>query len=169
MSLLLLNLCKVEHLQNLLPKKYTLLIISISSPILVGVYEDGLLIKKIESTKKTSEILLPIIVKELDLYDISNIIYTRGPGSYMAIKLTYIILKTIEITRNIHCIGCSGFLLNDNKPIKAIGNLYFIKEKETIITKKYEQPVNINFILPQSIHDLPIDEESTPEYILPAV
>ena len=87
----------------------------------------------------------------------------------MAIKLTYIILKTIEITRGIECFGCSGFALNDNQPIKAIGNLYFIKEKETIITKKYEQPVNAPFALPQSIHDLVLDEESTPEYILPAV
>ncbi|MEA1879997.1 MAG: hypothetical protein U9N11_05085 [Campylobacterota bacterium] len=156
-------------MQNLLPKKYTLLIISISSPILIGVYENDTLIKTIESTKKTSEILLPLLMKELDLYDISDIIYTRGPGSYMAIKLTYIILKTIEISREINCLGCSGFELNDNQPIKAIGNLYFIKEKETIITKKYEQPVNVSFTLPQSIHDLTIDEESTPEYMLPAV
>ena len=156
-------------MQDLSLKKYTLLIISISSPLLIGVYENDLLIKTISSDKKTSEILLPVIMECLEAYDISKIIYTRGPGSYMAIKLTYIMLKTIEITRNISCFGCSGFTLNDNQPIKAIGNLYFIKEKETIITKKYEQPVNANFALPQSIHDLEIDEESTPEYILPAV
>ena len=105
----------------------------------------------------------------MDEYDIENIIYTRGPGSYMAIKLTYIMLKTIEITRGIPCLGCSGFTLNDGQPIKAVGNLYFIKEKETIITKKYEQPVNAKFTLPLSIHDLELDEESTPEYVLPAV
>ena len=105
----------------------------------------------------------------MDEYDISNIIYTRGPGSYMAIKLTYIMLKTIEITWGIPCFGCSGFALNGGQPIKAAGNLYFIKEKETIITKKYEQPVNTKFTLPQSIHDLELDEESTPEYVLPAV
>jgi len=112
---------------------------------------------------------MPIVMKIFETYDISKIIYTRGPGSYMAIKLTYIILKTIEITRDIKCFGCSGFVLNENQPIKAIGNLYFIKEKETIITKKYEQPVNAPFALPHSIHDLEIDEESTPEYSLPAV
>ncbi len=105
----------------------------------------------------------------MNAYNISNIIYTRGPGSYMAIKLTYIMLKTIEITREIPCFGCSGFALNEGEPIKAVGNLYFIKEKETIITKKYEQPVNVKFTLPQSIHDLELDEESTPEYVLPAV
>ena len=149
--------------------KYELLIISISSPLLLGVYEDGKLIKTVSSELKTSEILLPLITDYLDHYDISRIIYTRGPGSYMAIKLTYIMLKTIEILRGIECVGCSGFTLNGGEPIKAIGNLYFIKEKETIITKKYEQPVDACFALPQSIHDLELDEESTPEYILPAV
>ena len=160
---------KVENLQKALPKKQELLIISISSPLLLGVYEDGMLIETVSSEKKTSEILLPLLSRCMDEYDISNIIYTRGPGSYMAIKLTYIMLKTIEITRGIPCIGCSGFTLNGGEPIKAVGNLYFIKEKETIITKKYEQPVNVKFTLPQSIHDLELDEESTPEYVLPAV
>jgi len=155
-------------LQNL-SHKYTLLIISISSPLLIGVYKDNSLIDSISSEKKTSEILLPTIMDVIDKYDISKIIYTRGPGSYMAIKLTYIMLKTIEITRGIQCFGCSGFAVNNNQPIKAIGNLYFIKEKETIITKKYEQPIKVKFALPQSIHDLKIDEESSPEYMLPAV
>jgi len=149
--------------------KYQLLVISISSPLLLGVYEDGILIKTMSSEKKTSEILLPLLNNSMDEYNISNIIYTRGPGSYMAIKLTYIMLKTIEIIRGIPCTGCSGFALNGGQPIKAVGNLYFIKEKETIITKKYEQPVNVKFTLPQSIHDLELDEESTPEYVLPAV
>ncbi len=136
---------------------------------MLGVYEEGELIDTVSSELKTSEILLPLIREYLDKYDISTIIYTRGPGSYMAIKLTYIILKTIEIMQGIKCVGCSGFALNGGEPIKAIGNLYFIKEKETIITKKYEQPVNVKFTLPQSIHDLELDEESTPDYILPAV
>lgn len=149
--------------------RYSLLIISISSPMLVGLYEDDTLIETMCTEKKTSEILLPIIMEFLDKYDVGQIIYTRGPGSYMAIKLTYIMLQTIEITRGIKCFGCSGFALNDNQPIKAIGNLYFIKEKETIITKKYEQPPIVKFTLPQSIQDLEIDEESTPDYVLPAV
>jgi len=155
-------------LQKLSPK-YELLIISISSPLLVGLYEDGTLIDSRASVLKTSEILLPLITEYMEKYDISSIIYTRGPGSYMAIKLTYIMLKTIETVRGIPCAGCSGFALNGGGPIKAIGNLYFIKEKETIMTKKYEQPVEVTFAFPQSIHDLVLDEESTPEYMLPAV
>ena len=149
--------------------RYSLLIISISSPVLVGLYEDDTLMETICTEKKTSEILLPMIMDFLDKYDIEQIIYTRGPGSYMAVKLTYIMLQTIEVTRGIKCFGCSGFALNDNQPIKAIGNLYFIKEKETIITKKYKQPPIIRFTLPQSIYSLKLDKESTPDYVLPAV
>lgn len=168
MILLKLICWKVNRLQNPLPE-YTLLIIPIASPLLMGVYKDSMLIETFSSEKKTSEIVLPLVEKCLAKYDISKIIYTRGPGSYMAIKLTYIMLKTIEIMRDIACFGCSGFSVNGGEPIKAIGNLYFIKEKETIMTKKYEQPVDAQFALPQSIQDLKIDEESTPEYNLPAV
>lgn len=149
--------------------KYELLIACIASPLLLGVYKDGVLIETISSEKQTSQVLLPIVNRCLETYNISHIIYTRGPGSYMAIKLTYIILKTIEIIRGIKCSGCSGFELNRQEPIKAVGNLYFIKEKETIITKKFEQPVLSQFVLPQYIQDIVLDEESVPEYVLPAV
>jgi len=155
-------------LQNL-SHNYTLLIISIASPLLIGVYKDDTLIDSTSSEKKTSEVLLPMIMEFRKAYDISRIIYTRSPGSYMAIKLTYIMLQTIEIVQGIPCFGCSGFSLNSGEPIKAIGNLYFIKEKETIMTKKFEHTMKTTFTLPQSIHDLKIDEESTPEYCLPAV
>ena len=78
-------------------------------------------------------------------------------------------LKTIEITRGIPCVGCSGFVLNGAKPIKAIGLLYFIKEKETIMTKKFEQPLKSDFKLPQRIDSVMIDKSATPEYSLFAV
>ncbi|TNF45166.1 MAG: hypothetical protein EP216_00625, partial [Epsilonproteobacteria bacterium] len=71
-------------MQKALPKSYDLLIISISSPLMIGVYEDGELIDSISSELKTSEVLLPLLKEYLDKYDISRVIYTRGPGSYMA-------------------------------------------------------------------------------------
>ena len=159
---------KVESLQKASPE-YILLVVPIASPLLVGVYKDGELTDTLSSTEKTSDILLSLLESCMERYNVSKIIYTRGPGSYMAIKLAYITIKTIEIVRGIKCLGCSAFAVNGGQPVKAVGNLYFIKEKETIITKKFEQPVNVVFTLPQSIHDLEIDEESTPEYSLPAV
>jgi len=159
---------KAGPLQKVSPE-YTLLIIPIASPLQIGIYCDGMLVDIRTSTEKTSEVLLPILSELLEIYAPGRIIYTRGPGSYMAIKLTYVILKTIETVKGIACFGCSAFALNGGAPIKAVGNLYFIKEKETIITKKIEAPVQADFVLPESIHDLVLDEESTPAYMLPAV
>lgn len=155
-------------MQKVLPE-YTLLIVSLSSPLLLGVYRDTALIEKIKSEKKTSDVLLSLIIEVMDRYPVSRMIYTRGPGSYMAIKLTYIILKTIEIVKKIPFEGCSAFALNGNKPVKAMGNLYFVKEKETIITQKFDQAIPQEFALPTSLATLAIDEASTPNYVLPAV
>ena len=147
----------------------TLLVLATTTPLRIGVYRKGMLIDERSSERKTSEMLLPLLEELMEAYDVKQIIYTRSPGSYMAIKLTYLTLKTIEIVRGIPCLGCSTFALNGGKPVKAIGNLYFIKEKETIITKKFEEPADTSFVLPHSIQDLEVDEESTPAYLLPAV
>ena len=155
-------------MRKVLPK-ITLLVPATATPFRIGVYKAGMLIDERSSERKTSEVLLPLLEELMEIYDVKQIIYTKSPGSYMAIKLTYITLKTIEIVRGIQCIGCSTFALNGGKPVKAIGNLYFIKEKETIITKKFEEPVDTSFVLPHSIQDLEVDEESTPAYLLPAV
>ena len=159
---------RLKHLKK--PShKFELLINSISNPLMVGCYEKGILIDSVIKDGKTSDILLPILDELLKKYDISRMIYANGPGSYMAIKITYVTLKTIEILKGIELKACSAFELNDFKPIKAIGSLYFIKEKETIITKKLEQPVESKFDLPHSIKHLVIEESCVPEYIIPAV
>jgi len=149
--------------------RVSLLIIPIATPLLLGVYQDGQLIDSGSSDEKASVGLLMMVVNFLERYDVGRIIYTRGPGSYMAIKLTYIMLKTIEVLKGVEIFGCSAFEVNGGKPIKAIGNLYFIKEKETIITKKLSHPQEQPFVLPQSLNGLSIDESSLPEYSLSAV
>jgi len=148
---------------------YKLLIISISSPIQLGIYKDNILIETLKSDKKTSDILLPLISEILDKYLIKNIIYVRGPGSYMAIKLTYIILQTLKIIRDIDFYGCDGFMFNNNRPIKALGSLYFIKDSQEIVTKKFNSMEKIDFILPKNLNSVTIDKDNRPLYILPAV
>jgi len=152
-----------------LPNSYKILIISISSPLLIGVYKDGLLIEKIESNQKTSEVLLKILMELSKKYNYSELIYTNGPGSYMAIKLTYIILRSLEILKGITFTACNAFDLNANKPIKAMGKLYFIKEKETIITKKIDEAVEQRFELPSMLSEVTVLNDNKPLYILPAV
>jgi len=152
-----------------LPNSYKILIISISSPLLIGVYKDELLIEKIESNQKTSEVLLKILMELSIKYNYSHVLYTNGPGSYMSIKLTYITLRSLEILKGITFTGCNAFDLNANKPIKAMGKLYFIKENNTIITKKFDEAVEQRFELPSMLSEVTVLNDNKPLYILPAV
>ncbi len=102
-------------------------------------------------------------------YCYRDVIYTSGPGSYMSIKITYITLATMEIVDGIKFSACDAFALNGNKPIKAMGKIYFIKEKENIITEKFNEAVEQRFQLPDSLEGIEILESSEPIYVLPAV
>ena len=155
-------------MQKVLPR-YEIVIISISSPLLIGIYKDGVLIENISSTQKTSEILLKLLMQISKKYNYNRVVYTSGPGSYMAIKLTYITLRTLEIIRGIEIDGCDAFSLNSETPIKAMGKLYFIKEKDTIITKKFDEAVEQRFELPSMLSEVTILDDNKPAYILPAV
>ena len=152
-----------------MPSLYEILIVSIASPLLFGVYKDGVLIETIEREEKTSEILLKVLTELSLKYNYSRIVYTSGPGSYMAIKLTYITLRSLEILKEIPFDACEAFELNGNTPIKAMGKLYFIKEKETIITKKFDEVLEQRFALPSMLSEVTILDNNKPLYILPAV
>ncbi len=152
-----------------MPSSYKILIISIASPLLIGVYRDGELIESISTEQKTSEILLKILTELSVKYNYADVLYTSGPGSYMAIKLTYITLRSLEILKGITFSGCDAFSLNNQNPIKAIGKLYFIKENNTIITKKIDEAVEQRFELPSMLSEVAILSDNKPMYILPAV
>jgi hypothetical protein len=87
----------------------------------------------------------------------------------MSIKITYITLATLEIVDGIKFSACDAFCLNGNNPIKAMGKIYFIKEKENIITKKIDEAVEQRFYLPNSLEDIKILDDNRPMYILPAI
>ena len=135
----------------------------------MGVYRDDILIEEIKSEEKTSEILLKFLMELFQKYNSTYLIYTSGPGSYMAIKLTYITLRSLEITKGITFDACDAFSLNQNNPIKAMGKLYFIKENNTIITKKFDEAVEQRFELPSMLSEVAILNDNKPMYILPAV
>jgi hypothetical protein len=147
----------------------TLLINPIATPMQIGCYRENRLIDRRDVEGRASEVLIDALEELMEAYPIDRIIYASGPGSYMAIKLTYIALATLEALRKIPFFGCSAFALNGGRPIRAMGQLYFVKEKETIITQKFDEPVTQEFGLPNCLEPLPLEEENTPLYILPAV
>jgi len=155
-------------MEHVLPK-YTILINTIASPLQLGLYHKEERVETLSVEGQTSEVLLPALQKWLDDFPVERCIYVNGPGSYMAIKLSYIMLRTLEMLRGISFYGVSAFELNGGKPVKAMGTLYFTKEKETIITQKFDEKVKQEFWLPYDLSALSLDKENIPRYSLPAV
>ena len=151
--------------------KVEILVISLTSPLLIGVYQNDILIDTYESHEKTSEILPSIMENILNRYEIRKLYFARGPGSFMAIKITYIFLKTISITLEVPLLATDGFAFNQNSPIKAVGSLYFCKENGMITTQKVDDPQEkIKFFtLPKVLDKKIFTSETEPLYILPAV
>jgi len=146
-----------------------LVFITLSSPIQIGIYKDNKLIDTIKSEEKSSEIL-PILYKNLsDLYDIKKLFYANGPGSFMAIKVAYIFLKSMSILKNIPLFATDAFYFNENQPIKAIGKLCFVKIASEIKTQKLEMAPNMEFILPDVLDYMEFSTAVSPLYSIGAV
>ena len=135
-----------------MPKCVDILLIALSSPIIIGVYEENILIETIESTQKSSDVL-PLLYKELfQKYDVQNLVYANGPGSFMAIKVAYIFLKSLSIMKKIPLYAADAFYFNEKRPIKAIGKLYFVKVASEIKTEKFEEKIENDFKLPKQLN-----------------
>ncbi len=147
-----------------------ILVITISNPLLIGVYENKKLIKEHKLDGKTSDLLPSLFIELLKMYDIKRIIYVNSPGSFMAIKVAYIFLKTICITKDIEFLAIDGFEFNQNSPIKALGKKYFIKDENKVKVDFLEKDCIIHdFNLPMCIEKYNFNEETLPIYNLPAV
>ena len=146
------------------------LVISISNPILIGLYENKQLIKEYKLEGKTSDLLPSLFENILKEFDIKRINYVNSPGSYMAIKVAYIFLKTISITKNIEFQACNGFEFNENSPIKALGKKYFKQDQNGIKVDFLEKDDIIrDFKLPNNIDKINFNKQTLPIYNLPAV
>jgi hypothetical protein len=136
---------------------------------LVGVYENGNLIEQIEKEGKTSDVLPLIVQQLLQKYNLNSIYFVNGPGSFMAIKVTFIFLKTLSIVKKIKLYSTCGFHFNKNMPIKATKYIYFLKEDDRISTKKIKDAVNSKFYLPEKLDVSLFSQKIDPVYVLDAV
>ncbi|MCF6172360.1 MAG: hypothetical protein L3J44_01000 [Campylobacteraceae bacterium] len=142
---------------------------ALSSPLLVGVYEKNRLVKSYIKSEKTSYILPVIFDEIIQNYAIGNIYFANGPGSFMAIKIAYVFLKTISISLGIKLFASDGFLFNNNKPIRALKRVYFVKKDEKIVTKISKEEFEQKFELPDMLETKNFSQNCEPLYILPAV
>jgi tRNA A37 threonylcarbamoyladenosine modification protein TsaB len=150
-------------------KSVDVVCVTLSSPILIGIYEDKKLIETISTDEKTSEVLPKIFEEILKKYNVKNLFYAKGPGSFMAIKITYIFLKSISILKKIPLFATDAFYFNKNQPIKAIGKLFFVKIASNIETRKLEKVTTSSFELKDVLEYDEFDKDTTPLYAIGAV
>jgi tRNA A37 threonylcarbamoyladenosine modification protein TsaB len=150
-------------------KNIDLVVLALNSPIMFGVYEDNKLIDSVITEEKSSEVLPQIYENLQKKYNITNLFYANGPGSFMAIKVTYIFLKSISVLKNIPLFATDAFYFNQNNPIKAVGKLYFVKTSQEIKTEKFEEPVSSKFTLPKILNYNDFDSNTVPNYGIGAV
>ena len=145
-------------------------VISISNPILVGVYKNKKLIMAYKDDGKTSDVLPTLFENILKEHDIDALYYVNEPGSYMSIKVSYVFLKSLSIVKDIKLQAALGFHFNNNSPIKALGKKYFFYENEEIkIDFLDENQVIKEFELPEVLDESLFYIDSLPKYNLPAV
>ncbi len=150
-------------------KSVDILLITLTSPILIGIYENKKLIETIESHEKSSDILPVIFEDLLKRYEIKQLFYANGPGSFMAIKVAYVFLKSLSVLKKIPLYARDAFYFNENQPIKAIGKLCFVKISSEITTQKFETvPVPV-FRLPDELDYNEFSTNTTPLYKIGAV
>jgi len=149
----------------------SVLVISLTSPLLVGIYHEDNLIKTYKSDKKTSDILPEIFEDILKKFELTELFMANGPGSFMAIKVSFVFLKTISISKKIPLYGCDGFYFNQNSPIKAINNRFFMKKNDNIELVFFDSEKDDikPFELPSYLDKTIFKSDIEPLYVLPAV
>jgi tRNA A37 threonylcarbamoyladenosine modification protein TsaB len=150
-------------------KSVDVVCITLTSPIQIGIYEGKRLIETINSDQKSSDVLPLIFQDILQKYEIKALFYVNGPGSFMAIKVAYVFLKSLSVLKNIPLYARDAFYFNNNQPIKAIGKLFFVKMHDEIETKKLETVPVASFKLPDLLEYTDFNEEAAPLYKIAAV
>jgi len=144
-------------------------VISLTSPLHVGIYEHHNLIDAHTTHEQTSEGLPKVFEILLQTYTPKRLFFARGPGSFMSIKISYIFLKTLSIAFGIPLYASDGFTFNEGRPIKALRQLYFVKCDGEIETRNFELPQEQHFKLPQILDENSFSDANEPLYMLPAV
>lgn len=146
-----------------------ILLLSVDSPISLGIYEDKRLISSFQKEGKIGDIL-PLSFREiLRDYEIRNIFYANGPGNFSAIKLTHIFLQTLAITKGIKLFCADSFNFTNEKFINAYGKIHFVKENDEIKSLALESRIKNDFILPELLDESIFSDKCEPLYVLPAV
>jgi len=144
-------------------------VIALTSPVIVGIYRNGELVDRFESMSQSSDALPQLFKTILEKYTLSHLVYAKGPGSFMAIKVAYLFLKTLSIVKGIPLLAADAFYFNGNRPLKAVGKLHFVKIASIITTQKFETEQIARFELPSHLKLNDFSDDALPYYGIGAV
>jgi tRNA A37 threonylcarbamoyladenosine modification protein TsaB len=153
-------------------REVEVLVIALATSSHMGVYEEGVLIDRLQGSGKTSHELPLQFAALRQKYAIKTLIYVNGPGSFMSIKVAYIFLKSYAVAQGIALKGVDAYHFNAGSPIKAVGNKYFVKTDNGIVIRNLEKSEILSikdFSLPNGITHLVFSPTSEPIYSIPAV
>ncbi|MBH0264578.1 tRNA threonylcarbamoyladenosine biosynthesis protein TsaB [Helicobacter pylori] len=153
-----------------------LALISLGDGVLLGVYQNNFLCASYTSKSKTSEALVEVFsqlfkdLKNSNLPAIKGVYYAKGPGSFTSLKLTHVFLHTLALIHDFELYSTTGFDFNDNTPILAYANKYFVsKERESLTDFKDLKIAPKDFMLPSFLEKDKFTQLNTPFYILPPI
>ncbi|WP_305876343.1 tRNA threonylcarbamoyladenosine biosynthesis protein TsaB [Helicobacter pylori] len=153
-----------------------LVLISLGEGVLLGVYQNNFLCTSYTSKSKTSEALVEVFLqlfkdfKNPTLPVIKGVYYAKGPGSFTSLKLTHVFLHTLASIHDFELYSTTGFDFNDNTPILAYANKYFVsKERESLTDFKDLKIAPKDFMLPPFLEKDKFTQLNKPFYILPPI
>ncbi|MFA4809416.1 tRNA threonylcarbamoyladenosine biosynthesis protein TsaB [Helicobacter pylori] len=153
-----------------------LALISLGEGVLLGVYQNNFLCTSYTSKSKTSEALVEVFsqlfkdFKNPTLPAIKGVYYAKGPGSFTSLKLTHVFLHTLALIYDFELYSTTGFDFNDNTPILAYANKYFVsKERESLSDFKDLKIAPKDFKLPSFLEKDKFTQLNMPFYILPPI
>ncbi|BDQ27786.1 hypothetical protein [Helicobacter heilmannii] len=145
-------------------------------PTQVGVYAlDGRFLHAFNSNERTNTALIQIfeaMLKWLEMrrLSIQALCYVRGPGSFMAMKLTHIFVHAWVLLNPTPLRSALGFAFNENSPIKAFGKSFYVYEGDQVVLKTFESPPPCQEMrLPPTLDPLLFSTTNEPLYFLPPV
>lgn len=140
--------------------------ITLCSPILVGVYENGEKVRGFSSSERAGDALIEILREIRAEFDVTAVLYANGPGSFTGIKVAYVILKTFCVASGCDFYAVCGFDLNANGAISANKNMSFVREGGKIILVQREPS---KFSLPLNLTSLARSQDTLPNYVIDAI
>ncbi|MCR4942125.1 MAG: glycoprotease [Campylobacter sp.] len=125
-----------------------------------------MLFESFSTDEHASEAIISILERLNQEFNIQKIIYANTPGSFMGLKIAYVILQTFCTIKSCEFYAVNGFELSKGTPIKANKKLSFVKNGDKVSLLPVSAGI---FEMPQNLNDLTLSSDTLPDYMISAV